>query len=168
MRLGPTSDDRPRDKNHHHWKRCRSRLRKSTPLNKIPNDIESTNDIDNAIGRSVITTGVPLWKELPLPTELIGKWPKLLNRTATSPYPPLRTPTTLAFEDREKAECLANSIESNAHTPHMILTHTSRIEEEVRQKVSLDPKDDLDPVTLDEVKGLVKISKPGRLRASMV
>ncbi|GBP00165.1 hypothetical protein EVAR_62494_1 [Eumeta japonica] len=36
-----------------------------------------------------------LWKEL-LPTELIGKWPKLLNRTATSPYPPLRTPTTLS------------------------------------------------------------------------
>ncbi|GBP02061.1 Probable RNA-directed DNA polymerase from transposon X-element [Eumeta japonica] len=41
------------------------------------------------------------------------------------------------------------------HLPHDPL-HTSRIEEEVRQKVSLDPKDDLDPVTLDEVKGLVK------------
>ncbi|GBP98120.1 Probable RNA-directed DNA polymerase from transposon X-element [Eumeta japonica] len=52
MRLGPTSDDRPRDKKiTTNWKRCRSRLRKSTPaLNKIPNDIESTNDIDNAMG----------------------------------------------------------------------------------------------------------------------
>ncbi|GBP59159.1 RNA-directed DNA polymerase from mobile element jockey [Eumeta japonica] len=87
--------------------------------------------------------------------QLIGKWPKLLNRTATSPYPPLRTPTTLAFEDREKLSVSPTALKDNAHTsPHD--PYTSRIEEEVRQKVSLDPKDDLDPVTLDEVKGLVK------------
>ncbi|GBP88954.1 hypothetical protein EVAR_87726_1 [Eumeta japonica] len=52
MRLGPTSDDRPRDKNHHQLEKVSIALEEiDTPaLNKIPNDIESTNDIDNAIG----------------------------------------------------------------------------------------------------------------------
>ncbi|GBP88955.1 Probable RNA-directed DNA polymerase from transposon BS [Eumeta japonica] len=84
---------------------------------------------------------------------------KALKSDGYEPVPALKNPdNTLAFEDREKAECLANSIErqcSHTSPPHDPL-HTSRIEEEVRQKVSLDPKDDLDPVTLDEVKGLVK------------
>ncbi|GBP13417.1 RNA-directed DNA polymerase from mobile element jockey [Eumeta japonica] len=59
---------------------------------------------------------------------------------------------------RKKAECLANSIERQcSHTsPSHDLLHTSRVEEKVHQKVSLNPKDDLDPVTLDEIKGLVK------------
>ncbi|GBP02059.1 hypothetical protein EVAR_88443_1 [Eumeta japonica] len=52
------------------------------------------------VRESAITNGVPLWKEL-LPTELIGKWPKLLNRTA-EPVPALKNPdNTLAFEDRK-------------------------------------------------------------------
>ncbi|GBP62452.1 Histone H3 [Eumeta japonica] len=194
------------------WKKVSIALEEiDTPaLNKIPNDIESTNDIDNAIGTltSHITKvvkkcsrKVPVNSDHPklpasvrklmraknaalrrasdFPTpanrsharalqQLIGKWPKLLNRTATSPYPPLRTPTTLSRSKiGKKLSVSPTALKDNAHTlPHDPL-HTSRIEEEVRQKVSLDPKDDLDPVTLDEVKGLVKISKPGRLRASM-
>ncbi|GBP52839.1 hypothetical protein EVAR_39002_1 [Eumeta japonica] len=84
---------------------------------------------------------------------------KALKSDGYEPVPALKnSDNTLAFVDREKAECLANSIErqcSHTSPPHDPL-HTSRIEEKVRQKVSLDPKDDLDPVTLDEVKGLVK------------
>ncbi|GBP11797.1 hypothetical protein EVAR_87721_1 [Eumeta japonica] len=51
MRLGPTSDDRPGTKNHHQLEKVSIALENRHPaLNKIPNDIESTNDIDNAIG----------------------------------------------------------------------------------------------------------------------
>ncbi|GBP01121.1 RNA-directed DNA polymerase from mobile element jockey [Eumeta japonica] len=230
MRLGPTSDDRPRDKKiTTNWKKVSIALEEiDTPaLNKIPNDIESTNDIDNAIGTltSHITKvvkkcsrKVPVNSDHPkLPASVRklmraknaalrrasdfptpanrsharalqrkvrervrevrnNKWSalmegitpthraywqvaKALKSDGYEPVPALKNPdNTLAFEDREKAECLANSIErqcSHTSPPHDPL-HTSRIEEEVRQKVSLDPKDDLDPVTLDEVKGLVK------------
>ncbi|GBP55242.1 GDP-fucose protein O-fucosyltransferase 2 [Eumeta japonica] len=100
MRLRPTTDNRPRDtKITTNWKKVSTALEEiDTPaLNKIPNGIKSTNDIDNGI-----------------------------------------------------------ALKGSAHTP---LLHTSRIKEEVHQKVSLGPKDDLDPVTLDEVKGLVKKSQ---------
>ncbi|GBP30612.1 RNA-directed DNA polymerase from mobile element jockey [Eumeta japonica] len=53
MRLEPTSNNRPRDKKiTTNWKKVSIALEEiDTPaLNKIPNDIESTNDIDNAIG----------------------------------------------------------------------------------------------------------------------
>ncbi|GBP91110.1 hypothetical protein EVAR_100411_1 [Eumeta japonica] len=51
MRLGPIFDDRPSGvKNSQTGKKRRTRLRKSThTLNKIPNDIVSTNDTDNTI-----------------------------------------------------------------------------------------------------------------------
>ncbi|GBP54804.1 RNA-directed DNA polymerase from mobile element jockey [Eumeta japonica] len=83
---------------------------------------------------------------------------KALKSDGYEPVPALKNPdNTLAFEDREKL-CLANSIERQcSHTcpPHYPL-HTCRVEEKVCKKVSLDPKDDLDPVMLDEVKGIVK------------
>ncbi|GBP31617.1 hypothetical protein EVAR_78197_1 [Eumeta japonica] len=160
--IRPTSDDRPRDKKiTTNWKRCRSRLRKSTPaLNKIPNDIESTNDIDNAIGtltshitkvvpreslqrkvrervrKSAITNGVPLWKELPYPQSLLASG-QSFKSDGYEPVPALKNPdNTLAFEDREKLSVSPTALKDNAHTlPHDPL-HTSRIEEEVRQKVS--------------------------------
>ncbi|GBP23288.1 hypothetical protein EVAR_76002_1 [Eumeta japonica] len=51
MRLGPIYDDRPRDIKKLQLKKVSIALEKiDTPaLNKIPNDIESTNDIDNVI-----------------------------------------------------------------------------------------------------------------------
>ncbi|GBP21274.1 Probable RNA-directed DNA polymerase from transposon BS [Eumeta japonica] len=64
----------------------------------------------------------------------------------------------MAIDDAEIAECLADSIEtqcSHASPPHDI-AHISRIEEEVLQKTSLEPKDDLAPVSLSEVQTLVK------------
>ncbi|GBP22901.1 Probable RNA-directed DNA polymerase from transposon BS [Eumeta japonica] len=59
------------------------------------------------------------------------------------------------------AECIADSIEtqcSHVSPPHDI-AHISRIEEEVLQKTSLEPKDDLTPVSLSEVQLLVKSLK---------
>ncbi|GBP50386.1 Probable RNA-directed DNA polymerase from transposon BS [Eumeta japonica] len=60
--------------------------------------------------------------------------------------------------DAEIAECLANYIEtqcSHASSPHYI-AHINRIEEEVLHKTSLEPKDDLSPVSLSKVQMLVK------------
>ncbi|GBP55091.1 hypothetical protein EVAR_46388_1 [Eumeta japonica] len=75
------------------------------------------------------------------------------------PVPALRNPdNTLALQDWEKDECLANSIKRqclHTSTLHDSL-HIYQVEKVVRQKVSHNPNDDLDPVTLDEVKGLVK------------
>ncbi|GBP81752.1 hypothetical protein EVAR_62668_1 [Eumeta japonica] len=61
MRLRPMSDDRPSDvKKITNWKKVSIALEKiDTPtLNRIPNDIVSTNDINNAIGALIshITT----------------------------------------------------------------------------------------------------------------
>ncbi|GBP18791.1 hypothetical protein EVAR_93219_1 [Eumeta japonica] len=64
----------------------------------------------------------------------------------------------ITFDDRDKAECLADSIKqqcsqtSSPYDPQ----HTHRIEEEVQQTISLDSEDDLDPVSLDEVQSHIK------------
>ncbi|GBP22448.1 Probable RNA-directed DNA polymerase from transposon BS [Eumeta japonica] len=84
---------------------------------------------------------------------------KALKTEGYTPIPPLKKPdNSVAIDDAEIAECLADSIEtqcSHASPPHDI-AHISRIEEEVLQKTSLEPKDDLAPVSLSEVQTLVK------------
>ncbi|GBP26327.1 Probable RNA-directed DNA polymerase from transposon BS [Eumeta japonica] len=76
--------------------------------------------------------------------------------------PPLKRPDgSIALDDAEVAECIADSIEtqcSHASPPHDT-AHISRIEEEVLQKTSLEPRDDLTPVSLSEVQTLVKSLK---------
>ncbi|GBP48505.1 Probable RNA-directed DNA polymerase from transposon BS [Eumeta japonica] len=83
-----------------------------------------------------------------------------LKTEGYTPIPPLKKPdNSVAIDDAEIAECLADSIEtqcSQASPPHDI-AHISRIEEEVLQKTSLEPKDDLAPVSLSEVQTLVKL-----------
>ncbi|GBP69245.1 hypothetical protein EVAR_96759_1 [Eumeta japonica] len=104
MRLGPTSDDRPRDKKiTTNWKKVSIALEEiDTPaLNKIPNDIESTNDIDNAIGKSAITTGCPYGRNYPT-HRAYWQVAKALKSDGYEPVPALKNPDTLAFEDREK------------------------------------------------------------------
>ncbi|GBP84111.1 Probable RNA-directed DNA polymerase from transposon X-element [Eumeta japonica] len=68
---------------------------------------------------------------------------KALKTEGYTPLPPLKKPDNLvAIDDAEIAECLADSIEtqrSHASPPHDI-AHISRIEEEVLQKTSLEPK----------------------------
>ncbi|GBP31286.1 Probable RNA-directed DNA polymerase from transposon BS [Eumeta japonica] len=84
---------------------------------------------------------------------------KALKSEGYLPTPPLKKPDrSLAVDDQEKAECIADSIELQcSHTlpPHDI-QHITHIEEEVRHKTSLDPLDDLAPVSRDEVQKLVK------------
>ncbi|GBP94792.1 Probable RNA-directed DNA polymerase from transposon BS [Eumeta japonica] len=84
---------------------------------------------------------------------------KALKSEGYLPTPPLKKPdSSLAVDDLEKAECIADSIELQcSHTlpPHDI-QHITHIEEEVRHKTSLDPADDLAPVSRDEVQKLVK------------
>ncbi|GBP83142.1 Probable RNA-directed DNA polymerase from transposon BS [Eumeta japonica] len=84
---------------------------------------------------------------------------KALNSEGYLPTPPLKKPdSSLAVDEQGKAECIADSIELQcSHTlPPHDTQHISLIEEEVRQKTSLDPLDDLSPVSLDEVQKLVK------------
>ncbi|GBP93490.1 RNA-directed DNA polymerase from mobile element jockey [Eumeta japonica] len=210
------------------WKKVSAALEETdTPvLNNIPDDIVSTDDIDNAIGAltSHITTvvenssrKVPAKsdrKELPRDViELIrdknaalrraGKYPTRENRSRARalqrrvkarikeikndnwsdlmaeispshqaywrlakalktegavPTPALKRPdNSIAFDDREKAECLADSIEHQcSENPPYDAEHVRRVEEEVRHRVSLPPKDGLDPITLDEVSKLIK------------
>ncbi|GBP19986.1 Probable RNA-directed DNA polymerase from transposon BS [Eumeta japonica] len=81
------------------------------------------------------------------------KAPKFLSYNRPKPNRP-----KMAIDDAEIAECLADSIEtqcSHAFPPHDI-AHINRIEEDVLQKTSLEPKDDLAPVSLCEVQTLVK------------
>ncbi|GBP76715.1 Probable RNA-directed DNA polymerase from transposon BS [Eumeta japonica] len=84
---------------------------------------------------------------------------KALKTEGYTPIPPLKKPdNSVAIDDAEIAECLADSIEtqcSHASPPYDI-AHISRIEEEVLKKTSLEPKDDLAPVSLSEIQTLVK------------
>ncbi|GBP89455.1 Probable RNA-directed DNA polymerase from transposon BS [Eumeta japonica] len=92
-------------------------------------------------------------------TPSLWKVTKALKSEGYLPTPPLKKPdSSLAVDDLEKAECIADSIELQcSHTlpPHDI-QHITHIEEEVRHKTSLDPADDLAPVSRDEVQKLVK------------
>ncbi|GBP44431.1 Probable RNA-directed DNA polymerase from transposon BS [Eumeta japonica] len=84
------------------------------------------------------------------------------HKAFCAPIPPLKRPDgSTALDDAEVAECIADSIEtqcSHPSPPHDP-AHISRIEEEVLQKTSLDPRDDLTPVSLSEVQTLVKSLK---------
>ncbi|GBP86546.1 Probable RNA-directed DNA polymerase from transposon BS [Eumeta japonica] len=96
------------------------------------------------------------------------KLAKALKSDGYLPTPALRKPdNTFAVDDREKAECLADSIEQQCSNNSIHgATHSHRIEEEVRTKISLEPQDDLAPVSEAVVIGLPKPGKPRDLPAS--
>ncbi|GBP17989.1 Nucleic-acid-binding protein from transposon X-element [Eumeta japonica] len=144
IRLGSlTGDCSPLNKTITNWQKVSTVLEEiDTPiLNNVPNDIVSTGDIDNAIGtltnhiRTVVDNSS--WKAVRKPDK------------------------SVAFDDRENAECLADSIESARHSenPPYDLEHVRRMEEDVRHRVSLPPKDDLDPITHDEISKHIKSLK---------
>ncbi|GBP36323.1 Probable RNA-directed DNA polymerase from transposon X-element [Eumeta japonica] len=149
MRLGSlTGDCPPTVKTITNWQKVSTALEAiDTPiLNKIPNDIVSTDDIDNAIGaltnhiRTVVdgsSRTVPAnsdRKELPRDVkELIRAKNAALRRA--SKYPHVRI------------------------GPKRAPSNVKRVEEEVRRRVSLPPKDDLDPITQDEVSKHIKALK---------
>ncbi|GBP31533.1 hypothetical protein EVAR_84645_1 [Eumeta japonica] len=125
-------------------RRCRPCLRKSTLQSyNIPNDIVSTDDIDYAIG--ALTNHIR--------TVADNSSRKALKTEGIVPVPALRkSDKSVAFNDRKKAECLADSIEEQCskNSPYD-LEHVRRVEEEVRYRVSLPPKDDLDSIAHDEI-----------------
>ncbi|GBP15055.1 Probable RNA-directed DNA polymerase from transposon BS [Eumeta japonica] len=64
---------------------------------------------------------------------------------------------SFAVDEREKAECLADSVEQQCSNNTINdSAHSHRIEEEVRMKISLEPKDDLAPVSVDEIQKHIK------------
>ncbi|GBP11838.1 Probable RNA-directed DNA polymerase from transposon BS [Eumeta japonica] len=83
---------------------------------------------------------------------------KALKTEGAAPTPALkRLDKSMAFDDREKAECLADSTEHRcSDNPLYDLEHVRRVEEEVLRRVSHPPKDDLDPMTHDEVSKHIK------------
>ncbi|GBP70801.1 hypothetical protein EVAR_52928_1 [Eumeta japonica] len=91
-----------------------------------------------------------------------------LKTEGAVPTPALKRPdNAIAFDDRKKAECLADSIEHQcSDNPPYASKHIRRVKEEVRHRVSLPPKDDIDPITHDEIskhiKGLKIRKAPGR------
>ncbi|GBP41483.1 Probable RNA-directed DNA polymerase from transposon BS [Eumeta japonica] len=85
---------------------------------------------------------------------------KALKTEKAVPTPALRKrDNSIAFDDREKAECLQTALNNNAQkTPRLTLNMlggwTRRF-----VAVSLPPKDDLDPITQDEVSKHIKALK---------
>ncbi|GBP19715.1 hypothetical protein EVAR_8875_1 [Eumeta japonica] len=145
LKLGPLIGDKLNPvKTITNWKKLSFALEKiDTPaLRDIPNDIVLTDEINHSTG-------------VHHPRLLV----KALNSKGYEPTPALKKPDNIVvLDDRDIAECLANSLHqqcSHTSSPYDP-EHVHRIKEEVRQKISLDPKNDLDPVSLDEVQFHIK------------
>ncbi|GBP43063.1 Probable RNA-directed DNA polymerase from transposon BS [Eumeta japonica] len=77
---------------------------------------------------------------------------KALKSDECVAMPALKKPDNdLAFDDQEKAEYLADSIELNVRSTPPDFEHVNRVENEVLRRSSLPPKDDLPSVSADEV-----------------
>ncbi|GBP10581.1 hypothetical protein EVAR_69948_1 [Eumeta japonica] len=87
---------------------------------------------------------------------------RILKSEGYLPTPPWKKPdSSLAVDDQEKAKYIADNIELQcSHTlPPHDSQHITLIEEEVHHKTSLDPLDDLFPVSLHEFQKLLWESK---------
>ncbi|GBP09545.1 Probable RNA-directed DNA polymerase from transposon BS [Eumeta japonica] len=102
--------------------------------------------------------GATSWRKLHRHIKRFGELPKRSKRRVYS-YTPLKDRTAPSpSTTREVAECIADSIETQcSRLPHDT-AHISRIEEGFF-KTSLEPKDDLTPVSLSEVQLLVRSLK---------
>ncbi|GBP86568.1 Probable RNA-directed DNA polymerase from transposon BS [Eumeta japonica] len=161
------------------WKRVSTALEEvDTPaLNTIPDVIETTYVIDSSIWAltNYIRTVVKKCSRMvpasvdrrKLPVDALEHL-RAKNAALRLAYAyPSRENSSLAVDDQEKAECIADSIElqcSHILPPHDI-QHMTLIEEECPSQTSLDPLDDLSPVSRDEVqkpvKGLKAKKAPG-------
>lgn len=93
----------------------------------------------------------------------IYKFTKYLKSDVIVPMPPLnRDNQPPAFDDDEKAECLAESLESQCtpSTQPIDPAHLNMVNSEVESRSSLPPTDSLPEVTLEEVQTLIKDLKP--------
>ncbi|GBP79535.1 hypothetical protein EVAR_89901_1 [Eumeta japonica] len=149
-------------------------------LNTIPNDIVSTDDIDNAIGaftnhiRTVVESSSrtvsaksdfrKLSRDV---SELLRDQNAALRRKGNTlhgrscPHSRSESVNSIAFDDRKKAaEYLADSIEHKfSENPSYDLEHVRRVEEEIRHRICLPPKDELDKITYDEFSKHIKVLK---------
>ncbi|GBP97051.1 hypothetical protein EVAR_46750_1 [Eumeta japonica] len=193
LKIGLPTENSPQNKTITSWRKVSLLLEETdTPiLNNIPDNIETTDEIDYAIGaltnhiatviedssgrsrRPTVAENYPktfaysesenaamrrasayptcenstLMEEITPSHQAYWKLAKALKSDGYLPTPALRKPdNTFAVDDREKAECLADSIEQQCsnNTIHDA-THSHRIEEEVRTKIALEPQDDLAP-----------------------
>ncbi|RXF69280.1 reverse transcriptase family protein, partial [Desulfovibrio sp. DS-1] len=73
-----------------------------------------------------------------------------------------RVDNTEAFDDEEKAECLAQSLELQCSptTQNVDQSHLTEVDSEVERRSSLPAETTLDPVTVEEVQDLIKSLKP--------
>ncbi|GBP92359.1 hypothetical protein EVAR_68986_1 [Eumeta japonica] len=140
MRLGShTGDCPPPMKIITSWKKVSVALEETdTPiLNNIPNDIVSTDDTDNAIGALINH----------IRTEVENS-----SRTVPTKSNRKELPRDVSELIRDKNAALRRVGKYCAKIgPMHVLSSVRRVEEEVRQRVSLPPKDGLDPITIDEV-----------------
>ena len=90
-----------------------------------------------------------------------------LRATEEATVPPLTRPDkSVAFDDSEKAECLADSLESQCtpSTQPVDSSHLLKVDSEVERRSSLppveDPDDPLPPATPDEVHDIIKGLRP--------
>ncbi|KAJ0177653.1 hypothetical protein K1T71_006526 [Dendrolimus kikuchii] len=86
-----------------------------------------------------------------------------LKAETLSSMPPLERPdNTKAFDDDEKAECLAESLELQC-SPNIANndpSHLSEVDAEVEYRSSLPAETTLEPVTVEEVQDFIKALKP--------
>ncbi|GBP24947.1 hypothetical protein EVAR_12614_1 [Eumeta japonica] len=120
-------------------------------LNSIPDDIKTTDEIDHTIGALInnITTVVNNSSRMVSAADSRQKLPEDVLVLLEAKNAAMKPDYSFAIDDREKAECLADSGEQQcSHNTIHDTAHSHRIEEEVRMKISLEPKDDLAPVFL--------------------
>ncbi|GBP33343.1 hypothetical protein EVAR_30933_1 [Eumeta japonica] len=183
MRLGSlTADCLPSTKTITNWQKMSTVLEEiDTPiLNSIPNGIVSTHGIDNAIDaltnhiRTVVENSS---RTLPgksdrkeMPRDVNARMKEVRNENWSALMSEI-SPNHKAYWGLLKALKTEGAVPTPAlkrpyKNPQFAVEHVHRVEEEVRRRVSLPPKDDLDPITHDEVSKDVqgiKIRKaPGR------
>ncbi|GBP69704.1 hypothetical protein EVAR_79937_1 [Eumeta japonica] len=112
-------------------------------------------EVKARVRESEMRVGTTSWRKSNHPTKRFGSYQSAQNRGIYPPYPHPKPDNSEAIDDAEIAECLADSIETQCSHASARHRHISRIEEEV-PKTSLEPKDDLAPVSLSEVQTLVK------------
>ncbi|GBP86528.1 hypothetical protein EVAR_69048_1 [Eumeta japonica] len=105
--------------------------------------------------------GATSWRKLDRHIKRFGKSPKRSKRRGILLYPRLKD-RTVPLPSRRGGSGVHSRLYrdqcSHVSPPHDI-AHINSIEEEVLQKTSLEPKDDLTPVSLSEVQLLVKSLK---------